>query len=158
MTRMRQRRSTNEIGSIEYGLAHVHTPLVMVLGHTQCGAVTAVTQVVQGKKQKLERNILPLVDSIIPAVNRAKEQYKDIQGDALIPFAIEENVWQGVEDLYMRSAAVRNMVKEGKVKVVGAIYDVGTGKVSWLPAEKTSEILKKVEASPNKATDPFAAE
>jgi carbonic anhydrase len=104
----------------------------------------------------LECNIPPLVDNIVPAVQKAMEQHKDIKGDAIIPYAIEENVWTGIEDLFMKSPAVRNIVKEGKAKVVGAIYDVGTGQVSWLPLEKTDEILKKVETSPNKATKIYA--
>ncbi|MFA6596923.1 MAG: carbonic anhydrase [Ignavibacteriaceae bacterium] len=149
---------TDEIGSIEYGLAHVNTPLLVVLGHTQCGAVTAVTHAVHGEGHKLERNIPPLVDNIIPAVKRAMKQHTEAHGDAVIPFAIEENVWQAVDDLFMKSPAVRNMVKEGKAKAVGAIYDVATGKVKWLPLEKVDKILKKVEASSNKETEPFLSE
>ena len=149
---------TDEIGSIEYGLAHVNTPLLVVLGHTQCGAVTAVTHAVHGEGHKLERNIPPLVDNIIPAVKRAMKQHTEAHGDAVIPFAIEENVWQAVDDLFMKSPAVRNMVKEGKAKVVGAIYDVSTGKVKWLPLEKVDKILKEVEASSNKETEPFLSE
>ena len=149
---------TDEVGSIEYGLAHVHTPVLVVLGHTQCGAVTAVTHAVHGDGHKLERNIPPLVDNIIPAVKRAMEQHKDVHGDEIIPYAIEENVWQGIEDLFMKSPATRNIVNEGKAQVVGAIYDVETGKVSWLPVEKVDAILKKVEASPDKETEAFATE
>lgn len=148
---------TDEIGSIEYGLAHVHTPVLVVLGHTQCGAVTAVTHAVHGEGHKLERNIPPLVDNIIPAVKRAMNHHKEVHGDLIIPYAIEENVWQSIEDLFMKSPAVRDIVKAGKAKVVGAIYDVGTGKVKWLPLEKVDEILKKVEDSPGKETEPFAA-
>jgi carbonic anhydrase len=149
---------TDEIGSIEYGLAHVNTPLLVVLGHTQCGAVTAVTHAVHGEGHKLERNIPLLVDNIIPAVKRAMKQHKEAHGDAVIPFAIEENVWQAVDDLFMKSPAVRNIVKEGKAKVIGAIYDVGTGKVKWLPLERVDKILKNVEASPNKETESFISE
>ena len=147
---------TDEIGSIEYGLAHVKTPVLVILGHTRCGAVTAVSQAVAGHGHKLERNIPPLVDNIVPAVKRAMEQHKDVHGDAIVPFAIEENVWQAVDDLFMKSPAVRNLVKAGKVKVVGAIYDLGTGKVGWLPEAKTGEILQRVEASPDKETEVFA--
>jgi carbonic anhydrase len=149
---------TDEIGSIEYGLAHVNTPVLVVLGHTQCGAVTAVTHAVRGKGHKLERNIPPLVDNIIPAVERAIGQHKDVHGDEIIPFAIEENVWQGIEDLFMKSPAVRKLVQEGKAEVVGAIYDVATGKVDWLATEKVDEILTGVEASPDKATKAFAGD
>lgn len=148
---------TDEIGSIEYGMAHVHTPVLVVLGHTRCGAVTAVTQAVHGEGHQLERNIPPLVDNIIPAVKRAMNQHKEAHGDAIIPYAIEENVWQAIDDLFMKSPAVRNIVKEGKAKVAGAIYDVGTGKVKWLPLEQVDKILKKVEDSPNKETEPFAS-
>ena len=147
---------TDEVGSIEYGLGHVHTPVLVVLGHTQCGAVTAVTHVLNGEGHKLERNIPPLVDNIIPAVERAMKEHKDIHGDAIIPYAVEENVWQGIHDLFMKSPETRNMVKDGTAKVVGAIYDVGTGKVKWLPEEKVQEILKEVEASPDKATNVYA--
>lgn len=148
--------NTDEVGSIEYGLVHVNTPVLVVLGHTQCGAVTAVTHTVHGEDHRFERNISPLVDSIIPAVKRAIDLHPNAHGDAVIPYAIIENVWQSIEDLFMMSPASRNMVNEGKAKVVGAIYDVGTGKVNWLPLEKVHEILKKVEASPDKETEPYA--
>ena len=146
---------TDEIGSIEYGLAHVKTPVLVILGHTRCGAVTAVSQAVAGHGHQLERNIPPLVDNIVPAVKRAMEQHADVHGEAIVPFAIEENVWQAVDDLFMKSPAVRNLVKAGKVKVVGAIYDLGSGKVEWLAEAKTGETLNRVEASPDKETEPF---
>jgi carbonic anhydrase len=149
---------TDEAGTIEYGLAHVDCPVLVVLGHTQCGAVTAVTKGLQGKGHALEINIPPLVDNISPAVKRAMKKQKNVSGEAIIPYAIEENVWQGVEDLFMMSPTARKRVKEGKVKVVAALYDVGTGKVEWLGMEKVDEILKRVEASPDKETKEFATE
>lgn len=137
---------TDEIGSIEYGLAHVHTPVLVVLGHTQCGAVTAATHTVYGEAQGLERNIPPLIDPIIPAVKRAISQHREVHGDAIIPYAIEDNVWQSIYDLFTKSPAVRNLVYERKVKVVGAIYDVGTGQVKWLPSERVEAILHASQA------------
>lgn len=147
---------SDEVGSIEYGLAHVNTPVFVVLGHTQCGAVTAVTKCVEGHKCKFEKNIPGLVDNIIPAVKRAKSMRKGLKGKDLVPHAIEENVWQGVNDLFMKSPVARELVKKGKVKVVGAIYNVGNGKVEWLPEKNVAEILKKVEASPEKETQKYA--
>jgi carbonic anhydrase len=136
---------TDEAGSVEYGLAHVNTPVFVVLGHTQCGAVTAVTNEVQGHGHALEINIPPLVDNIIPAVKRAIEAHPEAKGADVIPHAIVENVWQGVEDLFMKSPVSRELVKEGKAKVIGAVYDVGTGKIEWLPEENVTKILDKVE-------------
>lgn len=148
--------NVDEIGSIEYGLAHVNTPVLVVLGHTQCGAVTAVTQAVQGHGHPLERNIPPLVAVIEHAVRRAEAEHPNAKGQELVDFAIEQNVWQGIEDLFMKSPATRNLVKNGSAKVVGAIYDVGTGKVNWLPEEKVQAILKRVENAPGRAINPMA--
>jgi carbonic anhydrase len=96
------------------------------------------------------------VAPITPAVKRAIAAHPDARGKDVVPFAIEENVWQATEDLFMKSPATRNLVKSGKAQVVGAIYDVSTGRVNWLPEEKSSEILKRVEASPDKAVNPMA--
>lgn len=145
----------DEAGSIEYGLAH-NTPVLVIMGHSQCDAVIAVTSAVQGKGSALERNVSPLFDNIEPAVKRAMAMNPTVQGNDIIPFGIEENVWQGIEDLFMNSPVSRNLVKEGKAKVVGALYDVGTGKVNWLPEARTSEILKQVEANPERAMDVMA--
>ncbi|PLY02651.1 MAG: hypothetical protein C0623_03525, partial [Desulfuromonas sp.] len=141
---------TDEAGSIEYGLAHVNTPVLVVLGHTQCGAVTAVTNAVQGRGHELERNIPPLVDNIEPAVLRAMEKYPGLKGKLVIPAGIEENVWQGIEDLFMVSPSSRELVKSGQARVVGAIYDVGSGKVKWLPESNVGQILTRVENNPNR--------
>lgn len=148
----------DEAGSIEYGLAHVNTPVLVVLGHTQCGAVTAVTDAVQGHGHALERNIPPLVDNIEPAVKRAMSAHPELKGKEIIPFGIEENVWQGIEDLFMNSPKTRELVAAGTVKVVGAIYDVGNGRVSWLPQEKVAGILKKVDENPKRAMKAMAGE
>jgi carbonic anhydrase len=141
---------TDEIGCIEYGLAHVNTPLLVVMGHTQCGAVNAVIDEVEGHGHALERNIPPLVAPIVPAVKRAQAANPDKKGKDLAPAAVRQNVWQSVGAVFTQSPAVRNMVKENKVKVVGAIYHMETGKVEFLPEEPVAKILAKVEASPNK--------
>ncbi|MCH8344357.1 MAG: HAMP domain-containing protein [Planctomycetes bacterium] len=147
---------TDEVGSIEYGLAHVNTPVLVVLGHTQCGAVTAVTHAVQGRGHPLERNIPPLVDNIQPAVERTMQANAHLHGDDVIPPAIVENVWQGIQDLFMSSPSTRNLVNSGRVKVVGAIYDVGTGQVRWLSESKTHQILARVESNPTRAMNAMA--
>ena len=146
----------DEIGSIEYGLAHVHTPVLVVLGHTQCGAVTAVTNALLGHGHPLERNIPRLVDNIEPAVKRAMALHPEVHGEEIIPHGIVENIWQGIEDLFRESPATRDLVKSGKAKVVGAMYDVATGKVSWLPESKAIEILHRVDADPNIPRNPMA--
>ncbi len=148
--------NTDEAGSIEYGIAHVNTPVMIVLGHTQCGAVTAVTNAVQGHGHALERNIPPLVAPIKPAVEQAIKDHPDAHGKDVIPFAIEQNVWQGIEDLFMKSPTAREMHKADTARVVAAMYDVHSGRVNWLPREKVDAILARVEANPERAMNAMA--
>jgi carbonic anhydrase len=148
--------NTDEIGSMEYGMIHVRTPVLVILGHTQCGAVTAVTQAVSGHGHPLERNIPPLVAPIIPAVKKTMEANPGLSEDKLIPKAIEQNVWQGVENVFLRSPALRALAKEGRIKVVGAVYDVGAGRVDWLADQQVGEILAKAEADPKRETKAMA--
>ncbi|MDD3620037.1 MAG: carbonic anhydrase, partial [Desulfobulbaceae bacterium] len=76
----------------------------------------------------------------------------------IIARGIEENVWQAIEDLFMRSPVSRELVQSGRAKVVGAVYDVGTGSVARLPEEKTGEILARVEQDPRREIKAVAGE
>jgi carbonic anhydrase len=145
----------DEMASIEYGLLHVHTPVMLLLGHTQCGAVTATVQRFEGRLGALERNIPPLLDTITPAVEAAKKKHPGLSGEALTAAAIEENIWRGIEQVLLKSPAIRKLLREEKVKLVGANYDVGTGAIHWLPELKTIEILNKVENDPARAIEPM---
>jgi carbonic anhydrase len=103
------------------------TPLVVVLGHSKCGAVTAA---VQGGEAP--PNIKAIVEYITPAVTAAKNSNPDKSGDDLVPAAITANIWQAMADVYKNSPLMRDKVKEGKIKLVGANYDIKTGKVNWM--------------------------
>lgn len=118
---------TNEAGSIEYGVEHLGTPICVVMGHTHCGAVTAVA-----KGTQVHGNIPALVAPIIPAIAAARQKHPHHYGDDFIEKAIVENVWQSIEDLLKISPTVARRVLDGKVKVVGAVYELETGKVDWL--------------------------
>lgn len=115
---------TDELGSAEYGTGHLGTSLILVLGHTKCGAVTAVV-----KGDKVGGNIPKLVDTIVPAAARSKA--KGLTGDALINDAIIENVKESI-NLLQKSEEIAELVHEGKVKIMGAIYNLETGKVDWM--------------------------
>lgn len=119
--------SPDEAGSIEYGTGHLHTPLLVVLGHTSCGAVTAAAQHAQ-----VEGNVQQLLERIQPAVVAAQRQDANLAGAALVSAAIRENVWNSVEVLLTSSEEIRHLVSEDKLRVVGAIYDIRTGNVRWL--------------------------
>lgn len=140
----------DEIGTVEYGVNHVKTPVLVVMGHSKCGAVTAVTHAIEGEGHELEFNIPSLVDNIIPAAKKAIEAHHGATAEDIIPFAIEENVWQSISDILLRSAAVREKVKLGTLKIIGAIYNLENGKVNWLNEKKVDEIMVEVEKNPKK--------
>ncbi|MEE8451427.1 MAG: carbonic anhydrase, partial [Thermoguttaceae bacterium] len=137
---------TDEIGSIEYGVDHLGTPLMVVLGHTGCGAVTAV---VTGAE--LHGSIPSLVDNIGPAVEKAKHDHPDTHGKDLVPAAVEANVWQSIDDLFKSSPATRKLVKAGTLQVVGAVYDLGSGEVKWLGEHPEAAKLAAYTGGPSHA-------
>lgn len=108
------------IGSIEYAAVLLSTPLLMVLGHERCGAVTAA---VQG--EALPGEIGSFVKAILPAVDRVKNQ----SGDA-VENAVVANVLYQIEQLQQRSALLAERVQAGTLKIVGGRYDLDTGEVT----------------------------
>lgn len=149
---------TDEIGTIEYGLAHVRTPLLVVLGHSDCGAVKAVNSAAHGEGHALEKNIPPLVENINPAVERAMADHPNVEDRELLLYEVEENVWQSIHDIFMHSAATRQLVAENKVRVLGAIYDLATGRVDWLDEQKPQAIVSRVNDDPDRDTESLAGE
>lgn len=116
----------HEAGTIEYGAGHLNSRLLVVMGHTKCGAVAAACS-----GAKIEGNVGSLVENIKPAVDRAKAN-TSAEGAALATATVKENVWQSVFDLLRTSPELCKLVKSGHVKVVGAVCDVATGKVEWM--------------------------
>jgi len=113
------------LGSIEYAVDHVHSTVLVVLGHQKCGAVIAACS---GEKMP-SRNLEAIVDKINPAVKQAKTYAK---GDGLIEAAVRENVHQSAKDVLANSEILREAVKSGKLKVIEAEYEFDTGKVARL--------------------------
>lgn len=135
--------NVDEIGSAEYGVDHLGTPLLVVLGHTGCGAVTAVAT-----GAALHGNIPPLVESIGPAVKKAAQANPHLCGSELVPEAIKANCWQAIENLLTTSPATRDRVKAGKLKIVAAIYNIRTGIVGWLGTHPEQERLLTATTGP----------
>jgi carbonic anhydrase len=128
--------ANDEIGSIEYAVGHLNTPLVVVLGHSKCGAVTAVVQ-----KAPVHGHIAELVHNIIPAAADAAKKNPDLQGAALIEETVKANVLQSIKDLIVGSEEVRERVKAGQLKIVGGVYDLHSGGVHWLGAHPEQDKL-----------------
>jgi len=133
---------TDEAGTIEYGTEHLGTRLVVILGHTSCGAVTAVA-----KGDHVEGNIPKLVDNIVPAVTKVKDKNSGHSYDKWLNEAITQNVWQSYEDLLNKSEIVKHLVKDKKVKIVGAMYNVDTGEVKFLGEHPNLKALLETNGS-----------
>lgn len=118
---------TDEIGSAEYGVDHLGTPVLMVLGHTHCGAVTAV---VSGAE--VHGCIPQLVDNIVPVAEAMKHHHPDMDQATLIAQTTLANIWTAIETILAKSPAIAARAAQGKVTVVGGMYDILTGKVEIL--------------------------
>ncbi len=110
------------LGSLEYAAAHLDTPLIVVLGHTSCGAIGAVAS-----GAELEGHIQSLVSAIQPAVEKAKE----LDGD-LTDNSAREVARMTADQLRSSEPVMSSLVKEGKIKIVPAFYDLETGEVELL--------------------------
>lgn len=111
-----------EIGSLEYGAEHLHISLLVVLGHESCGAVTAA---VQGGKT--EGHISTLISLIKPAVDKSH----GMPGDP-VANAVRTNVQLVVQQLRASTPVLSELVAHGKLKIVGGVYSLETGEVTWL--------------------------
>jgi carbonic anhydrase len=115
------------LASMEYCVEILNVPLLMVLGHTGCGAVSSAIRVVQNKED-LPGRLFVLIDAIEPSVLHAMAS----NPEDLLTAAIEENVRRQVRRLRTISPVINEAQKAGLVKVVGAIYDMETGRVNLL--------------------------
>ena len=115
------------LASLEYGVKILGVPLVMVLGHTNCGAVSAAVKVVM-ERAELPGHLPDLIKSIEPAVLAAHAKHPS----DLVAVAIEENVRLNVERLKQDVPIMSEAVAAKKIAVVGGIYDLATGKIGLL--------------------------
>jgi carbonic anhydrase len=112
------------VGSVEYAAEHLNAPLVVVLGHHNCGAVKATAEATG----PVEGNIGALVKEIQPAVEETK---KGPAREGLVNDASHANARKQAEALVSKSPVLKHLVEAGKLKVVAAVYDLESGKIEW---------------------------
>ncbi|MCW2270632.1 Carbonic anhydrase 2 [compost metagenome] len=118
--------TTDGLASLEYAVAVLGTPLVMVLGHESCGAVAAGVKAVKDGA-RFPGQIQSLADAIRPAVEKVIKAPGDLLNNA-----IEQNVRETVHNLTARSAVLSEAVSQGKLKIVGGLYTLQSGQVQLL--------------------------
>lgn len=112
-----------ETGSVEYGVDHLGAPLVVVMGHTQCGAVAGA---IDGHA---EGHVEDIIHDILPSVEQARQ---NANGENEIATLAEiYNAQHSIEQL-RKSEILSKAEQEGKVEIIGAIYDISTGEVKFL--------------------------
>lgn len=110
------------LGSLEYSCKVAGSKLIVVLGHTKCGAVTAACKHVE------LGNITALLSKIKPAVEKVN---KEVTPDSIEETAIV-NVALSIENIRKESPILAEMESQGEIQIIGASYDVGTGKVHFI--------------------------
>lgn len=115
------------VGSIEYAVAHLSTPLLIVMGHEGCGAVTAAVDALTGPSSEPAsiKNLVNLIESGLP---------KDLAGDTKqqqVNHAVEANVRWSLRQL-ARLPEAKTQIESRKVTLVGAVYELATGRVRFL--------------------------
>lgn len=119
--------STDVLGSLQYAIRHLHTPLVVVVGHECCGAVTAAVDALEGR-HKEPRFIAALVAAIEPGL---KGLSKDLTGADRVHAAVEANVRWSMRQL-AAVAEGKLALKSKKTVLIGAVYEIATGVVRFL--------------------------
>jgi len=114
--------SQTAIGSLEFSTAVLGTQLIVVMGHSRCGAVSAAI-----KGDPLPGRIGVFVEEIKPAVERVREKTGDLEQNAVIA-----NVQYQVERLKETSSILSGLIRQGKLKIIGGRYDLATGRVTIL--------------------------
>jgi carbonic anhydrase len=116
------------LASIEYAAAHTGASLLVVMGHTRCGAVTAAAGHPEG--QQLSSAMRALLARIEPSVEKVRPS--GATGSDLVELAVRTNVQRAVAEARSRSAILRQLEDEGRFAMLPTVYDIATGDLEWL--------------------------
>ena len=115
------------VASMEYAVSMLGTPLIVVMGHSGCGAVTAAIKTI-AESASLPGALPDLISLITPAAT----QVEDIQGEMAVSEAIAINVANGVERITEMSPIIRQAVESGQVRIIGGVHDLASGRFERL--------------------------
>jgi carbonic anhydrase len=121
----------SQIGSIEFAADQFGTRLVVVLGHTKCGAVRATVSELQRPGGEGSPNLRSIVDRISPAVADIVRQNPDDDIEQLVEKAVRANIMRAADDLRHGSEVIENLASNDGLQIVGAEYSLDTGLVDF---------------------------
>ncbi|MCX8066194.1 MAG: carbonic anhydrase [Candidatus Hydrogenedentes bacterium] len=123
------------LASIEYGVIHVNTPLLLVIAHSQCGAITAVVDEFlksndgSPPKNQSEPNIQKLLNLLAPTVNETCKCNNNLPKEELVNLSAKGNAKNIVEQILKLSPGIRELHNNGTIKIVPTFYELETGRV-----------------------------
>jgi carbonic anhydrase len=121
----------SQVGSVEFAASRFGTRLVVVMGHSQCGAITATLEELQGRATNQSRNLRSIVDRVRPSVETILNGRRDGDPEALLREAVRANVRVAVNHLRHGSELLERLIPENGLLVVGAEYSLETGVVDF---------------------------
>ena len=128
----------SQVGSVEFAAARFGTPLVVVLGHTQCGAILATLDEVRSRTNH-SPNVRSIVDRIRPSVETLLATGLGGDEDRLVQEAERANVRASADHLRHGSALLEELIQDGRLAVVGAEYSLETGEVDFFDGTVDSD-------------------
>ncbi|SFN51587.1 carbonic anhydrase [Variovorax sp. OV329] len=124
--------SPSQLGSVEYAAAEFGSAVVMVLGHTGCGAVLGTLERLRRPAAARSPHMRFIAERIEPAVAPLLTAQREQDRGALIQAAVRANVCQSVEQLRHGSEILEGLIASGQLLVMGGVYDLGTGRIELL--------------------------
>ena len=121
----------SQVGSVEFGAARFGTPLVVVLGHSQCGAILATVEELRQPAPDQSPNLRSIVGRVRPSVEPLLKTELAGRPDALVAAAVRANIRASASHLRTGSEILERLVAAGKLVVVGAEYSLETGLVDF---------------------------
>ena len=123
--------ASSQIGSVEFAAERFATPLVVVLGHSQCGAVVATLEELMRPREKQSRNLRSIVDRIRPSVEALLATELRHEPEALVRHAVRSNVRASANQLRHGSEVLEPLIHREGLLVVGAEYSLESGVVDF---------------------------
>lgn len=120
-----------QVGSIEFAVENLNTPLVVVLGHSDCGAVLGTLDACRNPNLAVPGNLQAILDHIRPTLEPLLSAARSQDSDGLLDEAVHANVHAAIADITALSPVLANRVKSGDVSILGATYSVQTGRVDF---------------------------
>ena len=115
------------IGTLEIAVTHFNSPVMIVLGHTDCGAIKLA---IEGKV--LKGNMMKVIDRIVPIVDLVRANKPDLRNAKFLLEVTKENTLNTMEEIKAKSELIRSKVEKGELRLIAGIHYLDSGKVEWL--------------------------